>query len=91
MRFLLVVLGLLSLSTATFSHHSILEYDREVVQEMDAIVTRVQWSNPHIRLTFETENADGEVEIWESHSTDLNSLDRRGVPLTCPLMRYHPN
>jgi len=80
MRFVFVILGLLSLSTATFSHHSILEYDREVVLEMDAIVTRVQWSNPHILLTFETENADGEVDIWESHSTDLNSLDRRGVP-----------
>ncbi len=75
MRFVFVALGLLSLSAATFSHHSILEYDVDVVQEMDAVVTRVHWSNPHIRLTFETENADGEVEIWESHSTDLNSLD----------------
>ena len=80
MRVMAMALGSLALPAAALGHHSLAEYDRSVVQEIEGEVLRVMWSNPHIRFTLRRENEAGEEEIWDLHGFDLNSLDRRNVP-----------
>jgi len=80
MRVMAITLGLLALPIMTSGHHSLAEYDRTVLQEVQGEVLRVMWRNPHIRFTLSRENEDGEQETWDLHGFDLNSLDRRDIP-----------
>ena len=80
MRAMAITLGLLALPIMTSGHHSLAEYDRSALQELEGEVLRVMWRNPHIRFTLRRENEDGEQETWDLHGFDLNSLDRRNVP-----------
>ena len=80
MRVMAITLGLLALPIMASGHHSLAEYDRSVLQELEGEVLRVMWRNPHIRFTLRRENEDGQQETWDLHGFDLNSLDRRNVP-----------
>ncbi len=61
-------------------HHSTSEFDPAVVRELSGEVVRVQWRNPHIRISVRVENHDGTEQVWEMEGQDVNSLDRAGVP-----------
>ena len=63
-----------------FAHHSMAEFDDTVVRELTGEVVRVQWRNPHIRMSIRVSGADGTDEIWEMEGTTVNSLDRAEVP-----------
>ena len=70
---------LLLVSVQPLAHHSRGEYDMDTWVEIEAMVTSVQWRNPHLRFTVERE-VDGTIEVWDLEGQDLNSVTRRGVP-----------
>ncbi len=68
------------LPTGAFSHHAIgVFYDRATPGELEGIVTRVFWRNPHIRLSISVVNDAGEEEEWDLEAADINSLNRGGI------------
>ncbi len=68
--FLLPVLGLAHHSTAYFS---------DEIRELEGVLTEVQWRNPHIALTIDVTNAQGEVEAWRLEANSIYNLLRSGV------------
>lgn len=74
-----IFLVTLLLPGVAFAHHSTAEYDRTQVTEIEGIVKRVIWRNPHVGLDIEVENIDGSTTRWVLESMDLNSQNRREV------------
>jgi len=67
------------IASSAFGHHSTAEYRADPL-ELTGEVVRVQWRNPHVRIALRVETEDGNEQIWEMESQDMNSLDRAGIP-----------
>ncbi len=64
---------------AATAHHSKAPfYDLDTISEIEGEVTRIMWSNPHIRFWVDTDRT-GEQAIWEVESTPPGILERHGI------------
>jgi hypothetical protein len=71
--------ALLSLPAATFAHHAwSAEYDANNVKELNGVVTRVEWTNPHVRFYVDVVDENGEVTSWDLELQSANTLTRSG-------------
>lgn len=73
-------LGMCLIPCLTFGHHSTVEFDLDVVRELTGEIIRLQWRNPHVRMSIRVWDEDGTEQIWELEAQDINSLGRAGVP-----------
>ena len=48
------------------------------VDETRGIVTRVEWTNPHVRFYIDVEEDDGSVTNWDLELQSANTLRRNG-------------
>jgi hypothetical protein len=64
-----------------WSHHSFAaEFDVNRPIQLDGIIVRVEWVNPHSWFHLQVEGADGEEPVvWMIEGGSPNSLIRRGV------------
>ena len=54
--------------TRAIAHHAFsTEFDASLEGEVEGIVTRVWWANPHIRYDVDVEMPDGSIEQWSLH------------------------
>jgi hypothetical protein len=64
----------LAIVPGMFAHHSIAaEYEAKVMV-LNAVITRVNWTNPHVWIYFDTRNANGKATNWECESGAPNGL-----------------
>ncbi|HEY5665643.1 MAG TPA: DUF6152 family protein [Gammaproteobacteria bacterium] len=64
----LVVLLASGMPSGTSAHHAFAsEFDGSLDGEVEGIVTRVWWANPHIRYDVDVTLEDGTVEQWSLH------------------------
>ena len=77
---ILVPWGLLLLATApTFAHHSVAaEFDVNRQISYTGVITRVEWSNPHIYFYVDVKGANDKVTNWAFEGAGPNSLARLG-------------
>jgi hypothetical protein len=77
---ILVPGGLLLLATAPiFGHHSVsAEFDVNRQITYAGVVTRVEWSNPHIYFYVDVKDAKQKVTNWAFEGAGPNSLARLG-------------
>ncbi len=71
-----------TLSTVPFSataHHSMSEFDRSVVREVEGVVSRVSWRNPHILLEVTSTDENGVEAVWYLEGSAVSAQRRRGV------------
>lgn len=61
-----------------FGHHSVAFYSDELI-EIAGEVTRIEWRNPHIRLTLNATNDRGLSESWETEGSSIYNLARSGI------------
>jgi hypothetical protein len=61
------------------AHHSMAEFDRNNIHELQGVVTKVRWRNPHVELELQVTEADGNEVIWEIEAQDINTMSRRGL------------
>lgn len=61
------------------AHHSISPFDQNKFEEIQGVLTRVAWRNPHLRADVEVTAADGSVQKWEIEGDAINTLMRRGL------------
>lgn len=60
-----IVLGTL-LAGAAWAHHNMTAlFDLNDRVTLTGTFTKVDWRNPHIYLTVEVKNADGQMETWQ--------------------------
>ncbi|MDH3420113.1 MAG: DUF6152 family protein [Gammaproteobacteria bacterium] len=79
MRRLVATLSLLILPALALGHHSRAEFSDETV-EVEGILTRVVWQNPHIAFFLDVETESGDVETWRVEGwTNPAALVRAGV------------
>ena len=77
---ILVPGGLLLLATAPiFGHHSVsAEFDVNRQITYAGVVTRVEWSNPHIYFYVDVKDANQKVTNWAFEGAGPNTLARMG-------------
>jgi hypothetical protein len=73
-----LAMGLLS-AAPMFAHHSLsAEFDAAKPVSLKGIVTKVDWSNPHIWIYMDVKDASGKVVHWQCEGGAPNSLTRNG-------------
>ena len=75
----LVAGALAALPFSATAHHSMSEFDRSVVTEVEGVVSRVSWKNPHILLTVTSTDESGAQAIWNLEGSAVSSQLRRGL------------
>jgi len=61
------------------AHHSFAaEYDAKKPITLTGAVTKVEWTNPHVRFYLDVKDAAGAVTGWELSMGAVNGLLRRG-------------
>ncbi|HLF12054.1 MAG TPA: DUF6152 family protein [Gammaproteobacteria bacterium] len=54
----------LAASSIVFAHHGVSGYDMREVRELEGVVVKWDWKNPHTWLTLAV-TGDGELQTWE--------------------------
>ena len=80
-RSCLALLGLLVMGAMPLSaHHSITsEFDPSKEVTIKGVLTKIEWSNPHIYTYVDVKGSDGKVESWAFEGNPPGTLHRAGV------------
>jgi len=80
MKLLITVFALMAtyLPLTVSAHHSTSEYDRSAMVEVDGVVARKFWRNPHVIFHIATTQGGEEVE-WVIEGSSVSGQDRRGI------------
>jgi hypothetical protein len=73
--------GLLAVLTAVpvVAHHAFsAEFDANRPLQLEGVVTKMEWINPHAWIHIDVKKADGTVEKWMIEGGTPNTLLRRG-------------
>jgi hypothetical protein len=67
-----------SVAAPVVAHHSGAMFDNTKTVELTGTVKEFQWTNPHIWIQIEHQNAGGAKEEWSVEGGSPNSLSRNG-------------
>ena len=71
-------LGVLYAGTTIAAHHSFSsEYDPEKIFKVTGVVSKVEWTNPHVRFYVDV-TTDGKVTTWNLELASPSALIRNG-------------
>ena len=72
--------GFLAGAGTGWAHHSFSAvYDAATVTEIEGIVTRVLWANPHVRFTIKGKNERGRQGLWDVETNSVSILRRMQI------------
>lgn len=81
----LMLSGLLVAATAfvgvrtASAHHSFAaEFDRNKPVKLEGVVTKVEWTNPHVWIYFNSKDADGKTVNWGAELGPPHGLQGQG-------------
>jgi len=78
-RALLVTAMVCGAATLAWSHHAAAPvFDMNAEKTVTGVVKQVDWTNPHIWIWLDVQNASGQVETWGFEGMSPNFLARRG-------------
>ena len=80
-RFAAVIAGmaLTGICSPVLAHHSFaVEYDSKKPVEGIGVISKVEWTNPHMRVYVDVTEANGTVTTWNLELGAVNSVLRRG-------------
>lgn len=61
------------------AHHAFsAEFDAKKPVEFKGVVTKMEWTNPHVWLHLEVKMPDGTTQVWAFEAGTPNNLFRRG-------------
>jgi hypothetical protein len=72
--------GLFLAVLPTFAHHSIAaEFDPSKDFTVTGVLTRVEWTNPHIYWYVDVKDESGNIETWRFQGAPPSMLHRAGL------------
>ena len=75
----LVGVSLIWLGRPLVAHHSFSsEYDEKKPVTISGTVSKVEWTNPHVRIYVDETNASGKVTTWNMELATPSALTRNG-------------
>jgi len=78
-RALLVIAMIGGVAAVAWSHHAAAPvFDMNAEKTVMGVVKQVDWTNPHIWIWLEVQNASGQSETWGFEGMSPNFLARRG-------------
>lgn len=76
---LVAIVGLMLSAAPVFAHHSFAaEYDGKDLVTLTGVITKVEWTNPHIYFYIDVKDASGTVANWAVEGYPPNTLKRTG-------------
>lgn len=79
LRTMVVAFGLCWLAAPLVAHHGFeLEYDKRKPVAAKGVISKVEWTNPHMRIYVDVTDEKGEVTSWNLELGSPNSVYRRG-------------
>ena len=76
---LVACLGLIGSGSALVAHHSFsTEYDGNKTFNVKGKVSKVEWTNPHVRFYVDVVDAGGKVATWNMELASPSALARNG-------------
>jgi len=76
---LITGLGIIAVCAPALAHHSFaIEYDKEKPIEGTGVISKVEWTNPHMHIYVDVTEPDGSVTTWNLELGSVNSVTRRG-------------
>ena len=80
MRLFISILMLLMLPLSSGAHHSFSStFHTDQYIEIEGVITRVLWRNPHVMFMIDVANEDGEIIEWEIEANSLSLLRRAEI------------
>lgn len=70
---------LLALTVSSSAHHSWARYDGDEIIVRSGVVTRVEWTNPHVIVRFNVTGEDDEAVEWTMEMDPPTLLNRYGL------------
>ena len=62
------------------AHHSFsAEYDATAMVTLKGVVSKVEWSNPHVHIYVDVKDETGKVTTWDTEGNPPTVLIRRGL------------
>src|SRR5688500_12226968 len=78
-RALVTGIGLIAIGSPILAHHSFaVEYDPKKPVEGTGVISKVEWTNPHMRVYVDVTEPNGTVTTWNLELGAVNSGLRRG-------------
>ena len=72
-------LGLFCLTVPVVAHHGFdTEYDAKKKFSLTGVLTKVEWTNPHMHVYIDVTDASGKVANWNLEMTSPNTVRRQG-------------
>jgi hypothetical protein len=79
-RLLILIWALLLMPAAAFAHHAYTaEFDTTKPVKLSGVLTKVEWSNPHIWIYLDVKDDKGNVTTWGFSASPPGMLLRRGI------------
>ena len=76
---LLSGLGLVCLTLPGIAHHGFdTEYDRNKTVSLTGVVSKVEWTNPHMHVYIDVTDQTGKVITYNMEMSSPNTIRRRG-------------
>jgi hypothetical protein len=76
----LLTLALLLAPVLAFGHHAYTaEFDTSKPVKLSGVLTKVEWSNPHIWIYLDVKDDRGNVSNWGFSASPPGMLQRRGI------------
>ncbi len=76
---LLAGLGVLFLTAPVAAHHGFdTEYDKDKDITGTGVVSKVEWTNPHMHVYIDVTDASGKVTTYNLELTSPNAIQRQG-------------
>jgi Family of unknown function (DUF6152) len=79
-HFVALLLFIALIAPTVVAHHSfVAEYDANQPVKVTGVVTKVEWTNPHIWFFVDVKDAQGKVTNWGFSGGPPGVLQRRGI------------
>jgi hypothetical protein len=79
LRLAVILAALVCSGGQALAHHSFsAEYDINKVKTIKGVITKVEWTNPHVRFYVDAKDEKGAVTSWDLELQSLNTLTRAG-------------